>query len=64
MWQQGPNAIDRIRPLQNVWIALRANERAILEEVTLGHIATGHLPDRVVELTDDPRPGPDPGPIG
>ena len=42
-------------PLQNVWIALRANERAILEEVTLENIATGHLPDRVVELTDDPR---------
>ncbi len=28
-------------PLQSVWIALRANERAILEEVTLEHIATG-----------------------
>jgi Rrf2 family protein len=42
-------------PLQNVWIALRANERAILEEVTLENIASGHLPDRVVELTDDPR---------
>jgi Rrf2 family protein len=42
-------------PLQNVWIALRANERAILEEVTLEHIATGQLPERIVELTDDPR---------
>jgi Rrf2 family protein len=42
-------------PLQNVWIALRANERAILEEVTLENIATGRLPDRVIELTDDPR---------
>ena len=42
-------------PLQSVWIALRANERAILEEVTLAHIVTGQLPDRVVELTDDPR---------
>jgi Rrf2 family protein len=42
-------------PLQNVWIALRANERAILEEVTLENIATGHLPHRVIELTDDPR---------
>ena len=42
-------------PLQSVWIALRANERAILEEVTLEHIATGRLPERIVELTDDPR---------
>ena len=41
--------------LQQVWIALRANERAILEEVTLEHIATGRLPERIVELTDDPR---------
>ncbi len=53
-----PENVDYIgvaEPLQNVWIALRANERAILEEVTLGHIATGQLPARVVELTDDPR---------
>ena len=42
-------------PLQSVWIALRANERAILEEVTLEHIATGRLPARILELTDDPR---------
>src|SRR5712692_6596880 len=42
-------------PLQSVWIALRANERAILEQVTLEHIATGRLPERIVELTDDPR---------
>jgi Rrf2 family protein len=41
--------------VQSVWIALRANERAILEEVTLEHIATGRLPERIVELTDDPR---------
>jgi hypothetical protein len=38
-----------------VWIALRANERAILDEVTLEHIVTGRLPDRVLELTNDPR---------
>jgi Rrf2 family protein len=42
-------------PLQKVWIALRANERAILEEVTLEHIVTGDLPLRVRELVDDPR---------
>src|SRR5512139_452430 len=42
------------RSLQEVWIALRASERAILEQVSLAHIAAGELPDRVRELTDDP----------
>jgi len=42
-------------PLQTVWIALRANERAILEEVTLAHIVAGKLPDRIQLLTEDPR---------
>jgi hypothetical protein len=42
-------------PLQTVWIALRANERAILEEVTLEDIVTRHLPLRVRELAEDPR---------
>jgi hypothetical protein len=38
-----------------VWIALRANERAILEEVTLAHIVSGELPARVQALTDNPQ---------
>ena len=42
-------------PLQTVWIALRANERAILEEVTLAHLVSRNLPVRVRELADDPR---------
>ncbi|ACY98838.1 MULTISPECIES: RrF2 family transcriptional regulator [Thermomonospora] len=42
------------RPLQEVWIALRASERSILESVTLAHIAAGKLPDPVAELTKDP----------
>jgi Rrf2 family protein len=42
-------------PLQQVWIALRANERAILEEVTLEHIVTSELPPRIRELSGDPR---------
>ena len=42
-------------PLQTVWIALRANERAILEEVTLAHLVSRDLPPRVRELADDPR---------
>ncbi|RJL26546.1 RrF2 family transcriptional regulator [Bailinhaonella thermotolerans] len=42
------------RSLQEVWIALRASERAILEEVTLAHVASGTLPDRVRDLAADP----------
>jgi Rrf2 family protein len=42
------------RSLQQVWIALRASERGILEKVSLGHIAAGKLPDPVRKLTEDP----------
>ena len=31
-------------PLQRVWIALRANERAVLERVTLADVISGNLP--------------------
>jgi Rrf2 family protein len=42
-------------PLQAVWIALRVNERAILEDVTLAHIVAGKLPDRIQLLTEHPQ---------
>jgi Rrf2 family protein len=32
------------KPLQQVWIALRASERAVLERVTLADIVSGNLP--------------------
>lgn len=41
-------------PLQEVWIALRAAERAILEQVTLAHVAAAALPDDVAALVADP----------
>mgnify|MGYP001256512096 CR=1 FL=1 len=41
--------------LQEVWIALRASEREILELVTLADVATGKLPQRVRDLVADPR---------
>lgn len=41
--------------LQRVWIALRANERAILESVTLADVASGKLPRAVEALASDPR---------
>jgi Rrf2 family protein len=46
--------IGAAEPLQTVWIALRANERAILEDVTLAHLVTGELPERVRELAQLP----------
>jgi Rrf2 family protein len=42
-------------PLQRVWIALRANERAVLETVTLADIVSGELPAAVAVLTDSPQ---------
>jgi len=42
-------------PLQRVWIALRANERAVLETVTLADIVSGDLPPAVAVLTDSPQ---------
>jgi Rrf2 family protein len=46
--------IGAAEPLQTVWIALRANERAILEEVTLAHLVSGELPERVRSLAELP----------
>jgi Rrf2 family protein len=40
--------------LQEVWIALRASEREILELVTVADVATGKLPERVQGLVADP----------
>jgi Rrf2 family protein len=42
-------------PLQRVWIALRANERAVLETVTLQDIVAGKLPEAIEVLIDSPN---------
>lgn len=39
--------------LQQVWIALRANLRAVLERVSLADVAAGQLPEDLVALTID-----------
>ncbi len=39
--------------LREVFVALRANIRAVLEEVTLADVAAGELPDRLRELVRD-----------
>jgi hypothetical protein len=41
--------------LQEVWIALRASEREILELVTIANVAKGQLPKRVRSLAADPN---------
>ena len=40
--------------LRDVWIAVRANLRAVLEEVTIADLARGELPASVQELAADP----------
>ena len=42
-------------PLRDVWIAVRANLRAVLETVTLADVAAGRLPDDVARIASDPE---------
>jgi Rrf2 family protein len=45
----------RSEPLRQVWIAVRANLRSVLEVVTLADIATDKLPGAVADVTKDPQ---------
>jgi Rrf2 family protein len=52
---QGPEALEyrgEAEPLQKVWIAVRANLRAIMDEVTLADVVSGKLPAGVMELSE------------
>lgn len=42
------------KSLQQVWIAVRANLRAVLEHVTLADLVSGELPSSVEELASSP----------
>lgn len=42
-------------PLRDVWIALRANLRAVLDNTTIADVADGHLPELVSTLAADPQ---------
>jgi Rrf2 family protein len=44
-------------PLQEVWLALRANIRAVLESVTLADVVAGNLPPPVHDLASSPEAG-------
>jgi Rrf2 family protein len=51
---QRPEEIEYVgsaESLQQVWIALRANLRAVLEHVTVADVAAGKLPKQVLALT-------------
>ena len=41
--------------LQDVWVAVRASLRSVLEEVTLADLAGGELPDAITRMTRDPE---------
>jgi Rrf2 family protein len=41
--------------LREVWVAVRANLRAVLEAVTLAEVLRGELPDAIGALTSDPE---------
>ena len=41
-------------PLRDVWVAVRASLRSVLERITLADVAAGKLPPHVAKLTSDP----------
>jgi Rrf2 family protein len=52
-----PDALDypgSAARLRDVWVALRASIRSVLEHVTLADIASGELPPAIAELTSEP----------
>jgi Rrf2 family protein len=53
----GPEQVEyagSARPLRDVWIAVRANLRAVLEHVTIAELARGELPAAIEALAADP----------
>jgi Rrf2 family protein len=43
-------------PLREVWVALRANMRAVLESVTMADLASGELPNEIARLIASEAP--------
>jgi DNA-binding IscR family transcriptional regulator len=54
-WPEAVEYPGAAEALREVWIAVRANLRAVLESVTLADIAYGNLPKPVIILTQDPE---------
>ena len=52
-----PEAIEyrgNAKHLQEVWIAVRANLRAVLEHVTLADMVNDKIPKKILKLTESP----------
>jgi Rrf2 family protein len=52
-----PNELEyneRAAALRDVWVALRANLRAVLDETSIAQVASGKLPRHVSRLAADP----------
>jgi Rrf2 family protein len=54
-WPEAVEYQGAAENLQEVWIAVRANLRAVLESVTLADIVDGNLPSSITKLTSDPE---------
>ena len=54
-WPEAVEYSGAAEHLQEVWIAVRANLRAVLESVTLADLVEGELPTPITELTRDPE---------
>jgi DNA-binding IscR family transcriptional regulator len=54
-WPEAVEYQGAAEHLQEVWIAVRANLRAVLESVTLADIVNGNLPSSITKLTSDPE---------
>jgi Rrf2 family protein len=53
-----PEAVEYTGPaehLQEVWIAVRASMRTVLESVTLADLVHGELPASITDLTSNPE---------
>jgi len=54
----GPEAVEyngSAERLRDVWIAVRANLRAVVERTTIADLASGKLPPSVTRLASDPE---------
>jgi Rrf2 family protein len=54
-WPEAVEYGGAAKALTEVWIAVRASMRAVLEKVTLADLVEGQLPPSVEELTSDPE---------
>ncbi len=51
---EAANYVGSAEKLQDVWVAVRAGLRQVLEGVTIADIVTGQLPETIVRHTQDP----------